>query len=200
MPTPYTERTLESICGYPKRESERQRHEKIGEKLRALLIEADFRDRITTYMLDLWELPDGEPLTNLPSYGFYLKRDDLPLLGKYTRVNDPTATANDILVSLEQYFPPIRVKVNGEWKFTNEKYIHYLREEKPVIPGTLTSPYADILKEIRLEREERERQEEEKEKKVQEKNKVLAQKRKEARERRKAQKNNVDSTSEGSTS
>lgn len=181
----YAQRSLESISGYWTREKERQRAEELGREARQMLGDIDFEDRLLLFMCDLWDLSHERSLEDLPYYGKYFESEEIKALARYSRINDPNATPNEILVSLEEYFPSCRVQVLGKWKPHHEGYIRYLRNDKEVMPGTLKSPYADLMKEIRKETEAAMREEEEKERKILQKKKETAEKRKKTRERRK---------------
>jgi len=181
----YAQRSLESIAGYWAREEERQRTEELSKEARQMLEDIDFEDRLLLFMCDLWDLSHEGSLEDLPYYGKYFESEEIKALARYSRINDPDATPNEILVSLEEYFPSCRVQVLGTWKPHHEDYIRYLRNEKEVMPGTLKSPYADLMKEIRIETDAAMREEEETERKILQKKKETAEKRRKTRERRK---------------
>jgi hypothetical protein len=202
MIIPYgEEQILEAISGFAARQIERERIESHMPAARALLEDPDFQDRILLFMADLCELTADKPMKQLPHYGKYFLPFEREALERCCRVNDLTATANEILVAFEQYFPSCPKFIDGEWKFDarEEGRIHYVRHERPVIEGTLIHPLADALKDARLTNEEDLELEMQANQEQEEKKKATNLRRKDSRLRTKLGERKVLNASEPST-
>jgi hypothetical protein len=151
----------EFYSAYWEREKKRQIEEERRQNAHAMFVDKDFIDRLYLFMADLIELDPGRGLDKLPHYGLYFNEEETEKLSKYTRLSDKTATPEDILLSFEEVYSSIRIKINGVWKRTHENYIKWIRHEKVCRPGTLRGIQAEEILKIHLEEEEREKKAEE---------------------------------------
>ena len=160
------------------------------EKARDMLADQDLMDRLYLFMFHLWKLAPGQGLDALPYNGKYFDDKEINELSEYSRISDGSATPDEILLSLEQVFPPLRIKdSDGVWRNAKQRYINWIQNEKLCRPGTLKGRQAELMFQIHLENEEiferEEEEEREKQKREAEKRKKAAQRGKETRERKK---------------
>lgn len=172
MTASVTERWLSA---YYERQKRREEVERLTEKAQKMLIDRDFRDRLYLFMSDLLRLAPGQQLDQLPHHGLYFSKDEAAKLSEYTCLYDLTKTPHEILASFEEIFASAK---------EDSEYLHWIRNEKKCIPGTLEGIHAKLMLEIRLEEAAHEEEERLKEEKAADARKKAAQRRKETRQKR----------------
>jgi hypothetical protein len=164
------------LSGYAEREKDREMQAEQRKKVQEMLGDLDFGDRLYLFMTDLGELSPGDGLNSLPHNDVYFNTSEKLRLSSYTRLLDPAATPDEILLSFEETFGSTGITVNGVWKIRDPRFLAWLRNEKQCIPGTIRGVQAKLIHTI-LQYGKAEQEEEREERAIKMAKKILAVKR-----------------------